>query len=231
MEVVQLLITHDNMKLYSLSLLLIYSLAIVPCYSADSKDIVSPSQKYILTIVESKSSDPGNISLNEIHGQSTHYPFRGVLLDSYWNDDSSFIAINNRQHSLGGDYIWIFSSLDGTAIKQPDDHLYTQLSNRVIKVFPGRNEHAFRSYVTFTYGWKSRNELLVASILTFSDDFSSVVVCYDVYRVDGHKVSVDSTSIEKVASQDFKSLPKATKNYWGGWKSTWWKTPGTEPSK
>lgn len=195
----------------------------------------SPDKKYTLELrkaaVDPQSGEYGIVlSQGKKVISDFDYVLEDHIVDILWNSSSSYFAINNR-HSIGGDFIWIFSLPSGVAVKKPDNRNDLRTISIVHERYPQYSDETFNGGYTFAYKWRSDTELLVCSILLSDKDEEGLVVVYYVYTMwpDGG-YSVVTQSISKLRPNELDRLPKELAKLWTGWNSTWWKTPGKEPA-
>src|SRR4030095_6237038 len=89
--------------------------------SGPPSQVCSRDSKYCVAMIATV-GHPDECTLRVSAGgkRLKEFPTMGYLSDVFFSPDNTHVAINNRRAN-SGDYLWVISLRDGTAIKMPDD--------------------------------------------------------------------------------------------------------------
>jgi len=142
------------------------------------------------------------------------YPTFGYLLGVFWSSDGKYVAVNNRRAN-SGDYLWVISLSDGSAIKVPEDlapkrerdnlkKISSDVLGRVAQRFPKCTEDELTKDWLEARAWKNQYELIVREDFRF---FEGSKVFYvrvnEVYRIEDGK-------FERLPRLDIKHVRELT---------------------
>ena len=118
---------------------------------------VSPDGRFSIDISEKlhpqgdEFADFFTLELKSASGTLASYPTSGYLTEVHWSPGSDFVAINNRRGN-SGDYLWILSLKDGSALKRPDDRLEEEL-REVVQAAVRKQEPRAQKRTFVSIGW------------------------------------------------------------------------------
>jgi hypothetical protein len=177
------------------------------------EELYSPDKRYSIRILHSAlpGSDPSNgfftIAVRGGKQDLAKYPTQGYLIDAFWSPDGKYVAVDNRRGN-SGDYLWVFSLRDGSAIKVPIDagpkrptEYYEKNAReaiaRVTAVYPELNYDQFNKLFTSAQGWTKSGELQVKTNMKFRNLENEIVVVWETYKIENEKLSLVDRRIEK----------------------------------
>jgi hypothetical protein len=158
--------------------------------SGPPSQVCSRDSKYCVAMIATV-GHPDECTLRVSAGgkRLKEFPTMGYLLDVFFSPDNTHVAINNRRAN-SGDYLWVISLRDGTAIKMPDDvaedagkkdagkiagaHRSDQSIPEVIALCPTCTSDDLRHSFLFSTGWTSSGDLRVVEEFEFSSGWMAV---------------------------------------------------------
>ena len=177
------------------------------------EELFSPDKRYSVTILHSAlpGSDPYNgfftIAVRNGKQDLGSYPTQGYLIDAFWSPDGKYVAVDNRRGN-SGDYLWVFSLRDGSAIKMPIDagpkrptEYYEKNARetiaRVTAVYPELTYDQFNKLFTLAQGWTKSGELQVKTNMKFRNLENEIAVLWETYRVEQDKLVLVDHKVQK----------------------------------
>jgi len=184
---------------------LVVSLARATDSEAPPSELFSPDKTQKVEIIEKAmpGADPEGDCYTLVltaHGKTIgKFATQGYLINAFWSPDNKYVAVNNRRANAG-DYLWVLSSSDSHAVKIPDDSdpATQALVDRVVKKFPEYKTASYDRSLVEAWGWTPAGELTVKTRLSF-DHVPFLFVLADVYKIEGGKLVLEATMIEKKA--------------------------------
>jgi hypothetical protein len=159
--------------------------------SVDS--LASPDKLYTVTIDRSAlpGSDPDSGCYTIIlarNGETlAKAPTIGYLLDAHWSFNGKYVAVNNRREN-NGDYLWVFSLVDGRIIKAPDNGNVLAAIDRLSEKLPQYSRGKLsRGYIAAS-DWANGDKLKVTTRILFLNSPSGFISLEEVYRVEPSKL-------------------------------------------
>jgi hypothetical protein len=135
----------------------------------------------------------------QVHGRTVQEsPTMGYLLDAIWNPNNRYVAVNNRRSSAG-DYLWIFSLMDGKVLESPNDSLGEALARRAAVKFPELKAAHFDRFTNVAKRWIDSGELEVETRIVFHGP-SVLITRHAVYQIAKDKLNLKSEHFEKTPS-------------------------------
>ena len=168
--------------------------------SAQPTELTSPNGRHSLRIMEQSLPHTdlvyGNstLVLSKRDRAITKVPTTGYLISALWSPDGRYVAVNNRRGN-SGDYVWIFSLIDGRALKSPDDDSFSFPISKITKLYPDCNEGSFDRDLTVAKAWKSGNELEVEMRWRFYK--AALIVRHAVYKISGRQLMLVDQQISR----------------------------------
>jgi hypothetical protein len=159
--------------------------------AAQSLELASPNGRYTFRIEERSlpHADPYlgdcTLILSDRKQVLSRVPTTGYLINALWSADDRYVAVNNRRGN-SGDYVWVFSLIDGRALKVPDDKSFPFPLRKIRKICSDCNEGSFDRDLIIAKAWKSTNELEVETRWRFYK--TALIVRYGVYKISGRKM-------------------------------------------
>ena len=168
--------------------------------SAQPAELTSPNGRYSLRIVEQSLPHAdlvyGNstLVLSKRDRAITKVPTTGYLISAVWSPNGRYVAVNNRRGN-SGDYVWVFSLIDGRVLKNPDDDSFSFPLSKITKLYPDCKEGSFDRDLTMAKAWKSGNELEVEMRWRFYK--AALIVRHAVYRISGRRMMLVDEQISR----------------------------------
>src|SRR6266536_3613140 len=168
--------------------------------AAEPFELASPDGLYTLTIIDKQlpHADPvvGNLTLvlSRGHQVLSKAPTTGYLIDAMWSSENRYVAVNNRRGN-SGDYVWVFSLLDGKILKKPDDKSFSLPLDQITKICPQCNEGNFDRDLTIAKSWNSANELQIETRWRFYK--TALVLRRAIYRISARRMSLVTAEIKR----------------------------------
>src|SRR5204863_7389031 len=154
-------------------------------------ELFSPDKRYSVKMLHTAlpgSGPYGFFTLTVRAGDRvlSEFPTIGYLIDAFWSPDGRYVAVDNRRGN-SGDYLWVFSLRDGSAIKMPIDagpkrptEYYEkdvrEIVARVTAVYPELTYDQFKKLFTFAHGWTKSGELQVKTNIGFRNLENEIAV-------------------------------------------------------
>jgi hypothetical protein len=167
---------------------------------------VSPDGRFSIDISEKlhpqgdEFADFFTLELKSASGTLASYPTSGYLTEVHWSPGSDFVAINNRRGN-SGDYLWILSLKDGSALKRPDDRFEEELREvvqaAVRKQEPRATEENLRKYWLVASGWRGPHVLDIAFRAKYEGDVGAFD--YDTQVTVGERLTLSPAQPKRLA--------------------------------
>ena len=128
------------------------------------------------------------------HGEQciSKHPTSGHLLSALWSPDSKYVAVNNRQGNAG-DYVWVFSLIDGKVLKVPlgsaskDEDEATRFADNLVKeiaiTIPGMANKPLLRFFSVATSWLKENQLQIKTDVTYRTSGNTAVAFVDTFLV------------------------------------------------
>jgi hypothetical protein len=177
------------------------------------EELYSPDKRYSVTILHSAlpGSDPYNgfftMAVRSGKQDLAKHPTQGYLIDAFWSPDGKYVAVDNRRGN-SGDYLWVFSLRDGSAIKMPIEagpkrpteyyeRILRDIVARVTAVYPELTYDQFNKLFTLAQGWTKSGELQVKTNMKFRNLENEIAVLWETYRVEQDKLVLVDHKVQK----------------------------------
>lgn len=176
--------------------------------SSTGHQLASPDGQYRIEMLHSAlpGSDPvsGFYTIVVVRRDEvlSRFPTQGYLISAFWSRDGKYVAVNNRRAN-SGDYVWVFSLIDGKAIKSPDEIPGEVYADRATREISNISLKTFKKHLTMAKGWTPNGELEVQSDLIFQNLKDEVVLREALYRVQNGELVL--------AREGFSTRPVAQK--------------------